>query len=172
MNAKMVLHQFPRGPTIPSISVFCLKLETFLRMVGYEYECDHENWQGPAGKAPWMKIGDEEVWDSQGIIDLLAKRNPERADFDADLTTQQKATGHAIRLMLEREIYFITAIERFEDPHREWMDKNFMRVPGVPGFIQGPVRRYLGRRMKNRVPDLMKMTREERIQTAYDCFQV
>lgn len=32
------LYQFARCPTIPSVSPFCLKVETWLRMVGLKYE--------------------------------------------------------------------------------------------------------------------------------------
>lgn len=32
------LYQFPRSPTIPSVSAYCLKVETFLRVTGVKYE--------------------------------------------------------------------------------------------------------------------------------------
>ena len=32
------LYQFPRSPTIPSLSSYCLKVETFLRVTGIQYE--------------------------------------------------------------------------------------------------------------------------------------
>lgn len=32
------LYQFPRSPTIPSLSGYCLKVETFLRVTGIKYE--------------------------------------------------------------------------------------------------------------------------------------
>ena len=34
----VVLHQFPRGKITPSISPFCLKLETYLRVAAIPYE--------------------------------------------------------------------------------------------------------------------------------------
>ena len=35
------LYQFPRSPTIPSVSAYCLKVETFLRVTGVKYEVCH-----------------------------------------------------------------------------------------------------------------------------------
>ena len=32
------LYQFPRTPTIASVSAFCLKVETYLRVAGIKYE--------------------------------------------------------------------------------------------------------------------------------------
>ena len=172
MKSKMILHQFPRAPTIPSVSVFCLKLETFIRMAGYEYENDPVNWKGPGGKSPWMTIGDEAVGDSQGIIDLLAKRHPEKANFDSDLTPQQKAIGKAMRQMLEEKVYFIMGLERFDKINKKYMDGHFMKFPGVPGFMQGFVRGVAGGRLKKRVPDLGNLSREGRMKAGSECFQV
>ena len=39
----VVLHQFPRGKITPSASPFCLKLETYLRMAGIQYEVISNN---------------------------------------------------------------------------------------------------------------------------------
>lgn len=32
------LYQFPRAPTLPSVSAYCLKVENYLRMTGIKYE--------------------------------------------------------------------------------------------------------------------------------------
>lgn len=32
------LYQFPRSPTLPSVSAYCLKVENYLRMTGIKYE--------------------------------------------------------------------------------------------------------------------------------------
>ncbi len=37
-KGTVYLYQFPRSPCIPSISPFCLKLETWLRMADVNYE--------------------------------------------------------------------------------------------------------------------------------------
>ena len=50
----VVLHQFPRGLTCPSISPYVLKLETFLRIHRIKYVNDFEQPLSEKGKCPWI----------------------------------------------------------------------------------------------------------------------
>lgn len=170
-DGKMVLHQFPRTYVIPSLSLYCLKLETFLRVTGQEYTNDLVKWKGPSGTAPWMTIEGKGHGDSQGCIDVLVEKNPEACDLDKDLTAEQKAVATSMRLMLEERFFLICALNRFEKKNKKWMAENFMKIPGVPGFLQGLVRMAIGKKLKKKVPGLAAMKAENRTKAAIDVLQ-
>lgn len=170
-EAKMILHQFPRSYVIPSLSIYCLKLETFLRVTGQEYTNDLVKWKGPKGKAPWMTIEGKATPDSQGCIEVLAEKNPEACDLDKDLSAEQKAIYRSMRLMLEDHLYFIVALTRFDKKNKKWMAENFMKIPGVPGFLQGLVRMAIGKNLRKKVPGIAAMNAEDKTKAATDALQ-
>ncbi len=49
----VVLHMFKRSKIKPNGSPFVMKLETFLKMAGIDYEVDFEQPLGGKGKTPW-----------------------------------------------------------------------------------------------------------------------
>ncbi len=50
---KVVLHMFKRSKIKPNGSPFVMKLETYLRMAGIDYETDFEVPMSTKGKTPW-----------------------------------------------------------------------------------------------------------------------
>ena len=46
------LYQFPRTPTIASVSAFCLKVETYLRVAGIKYEVSISGKRGLCDNLP------------------------------------------------------------------------------------------------------------------------
>jgi glutathione S-transferase len=104
----------PAFGTLSSISPFCAKLETYLKIRGLPYESKFKNPMGsPKGKVPWVEIdGSAPMGDSGLIIAELEKKG----GLDADLDPETRARGHVIRRMLEEHTYFGNVVLRWGDP--------------------------------------------------------
>jgi glutathione S-transferase len=93
------LHLFPPTPYCYNISPFAIKLESFLRINKIDYECVYTSKFGSKGQIPYVKIGNEELCDSNVIIRYLQNHCE---TTDASTTTpQERATTHATIRMLE-----------------------------------------------------------------------
>lgn len=101
------LYQFMRTPVIPSLSPFCLKVETWLRLVGLKYEnVDHKmKFRSKKGQLPFVELNGEEIADSAIIIKQLGEKF--NTDLDAGLTAEQKLIAHANILMIENHFAWI-----------------------------------------------------------------
>lgn len=100
----VVLHTIARGNTVPSITPFSIKLETFFRMMGIEYELEYEVPMGPKHKVPWITINGKDYSDSELIVDklqVLFGKFP-----DKNVPKEDRAVGLAMRVMLEEHLYW------------------------------------------------------------------
>ncbi|CAD5110327.1 glutathione S-transferase family protein [Zestomonas carbonaria] len=72
----ITLFQFPPALKVPNPSPFCLKVETFLRLTGLEYQVKSvaNPGKGPKGKLPFIKLDDEVIADSAIILRTLDQR--------------------------------------------------------------------------------------------------
>jgi len=79
------LYQFAPVWGIPNLSVFCVKLETYLRMANLSYE-KHSTvpFKAPKGKLPFIEDQGNKIADSRFIIDYLKKTYGDRLDGDLD----------------------------------------------------------------------------------------
>ncbi|KAM8832747.1 failed axon connections homolog [Spinachia spinachia] len=110
----IVLHQFSRPETgVPSLSPFCLKMETYLRMVDLPYKNYFDGKLSPQGKMPWIEYNKEQVFGTEFIIDFLEERLG--AGLNAGLTPQERAVARAITKMVEEHFYWTIA-------YCQWVD--------------------------------------------------
>ena len=132
--SRLILHIPPGRPWgLGNLSPFCTKLETYLRMTETPYDSKPPSMSGaPKGKIPYVTLGGELIGDSQLVMERLERDRGERA-LDHGLSERERATGRAVRRMLEEGTYF-TGI------HMRWIrDEGFAMIsPEMKKLIPGP----------------------------------
>lgn len=115
------LYQFTRCPTIASASPFCLKVETFLRMTGLQYEnVDHKmKYKSKKGLLPFVELNGKEINDSDLIIKELSEKFGK--NLDDGLTPEQRVTSHAFESMLNNHTSWVVRWWRYNNP-REFLE--------------------------------------------------
>ena len=96
-----------------SMSPFCTKLETYLRLKSIPYKPRGAALtRAPKGKIPWVVFDDgRELGDSQLTLELLEREHPPA--LDGWLSDSQRATGRLVRRTLEEGVYFISMYQRW-----------------------------------------------------------
>lgn len=114
------LYQFTRTPVLPSLSPYCLKVETWLRLAGIKYEnVDHKmKYKSKKGQLPFVEVNGEEIADSAIIIKELGSRYNQ--DLDAGLSAEQRNVAHATISMIENHFAWVVKWWRCRCPG-EWV---------------------------------------------------
>ena len=136
------LFQTPVAWGTPNLSPFCVKLETYLRMVELPYEVKPANLtQAPKGKVPYVEVDGKLMGDSQFIIEYLKRTRGDT--LDANLTAEQQATGHTVRRMLEESTYWNIVYTRWVDEAgwRAYVPVLETMLPVILGNVMLPVLR-------------------------------
>jgi len=132
------LYQFTRTPVLPSLSPYCLKVESWLRLAGLKYEnVDHKmKYKSKKGQLPFVEVNGEEVADSAIIIKEMSSRY--NTDLDAGLTPEQKNVAHATISMVENHFAWVVKsymssnpdlmISGFKLDLKQLLQKNFPAV--------------------------------------------
>merc|ERR1712012_504211 len=109
------LFQFTRSPQIPSISPFCLKLESWLKLHGIKYQnVDHKcKFRSKKGMLPLIEMNGEEIADSNMIIETLSKKFDK--EMPAELTQDQKNVQHAMIAMVENHLHWTIVYWKSKD---------------------------------------------------------
>ncbi len=146
----LTVYTLPAAWDLPSVSPFCAKLLTWLRIAGIEHEERTGNLQeAPRGKVPWVDLDGELIPDTELIIKRLI------TDFDVDLDAQldptQVAQGHAIRRMLEEHTYFVIVWDRWVDEARwnEHLKPEVAKIvpPALAWLLPGIIRRSVKKQL-------------------------
>jgi glutathione S-transferase len=112
-SAPIKLFQFPRLFSVPNLSPFCCKLETWLRITEIPYEVVDTPMprKGPKGKLPFIEDAGQRIGDSSLIIDHLKRTRG--IDPDAHLSPAQRATALLVQRTLEEHYAFIVLYTHF-----------------------------------------------------------
>lgn len=101
---SVILHIPQRSKVIPSLSPFCLKLETFLRMANVPYQISYGMKRSKKGKLPWLEVDGEQIDDSNFCVKYL--EGLFTIHLDSHLNSQELATSYAFWKMLEENTYW------------------------------------------------------------------
>jgi len=141
--SELVVHQLPGGWGLPSISPFCLKLETYLRIAAIPYRAvvDATPFAGPKGKLPWIEHEGEKIGDSGFIIEYLNGRFG--VDLNERLSGDERAVALAIRRLIEENLYWTLVYDRWmvEGNWRSFRGVVFGRLPKPVGVLIAPLAR-------------------------------
>lgn len=129
------LHQFPAGGDMPSYSMPCLKLETYLRLADIEYEDCRAMEMGPLGKCPWIELDGEAVPDSDTCIDYLTQRWPDK-NLDANVGAADLAVAHLVKRTLEEHLYWSIVYNRWVE-QVDLAIKTVLGMSGLTGWFLG-----------------------------------
>lgn len=123
---------------LPNASPFCLKIETFLRMVKLPFELVYTNNPrlSPTNKLPFIKDENITIPDSRFIIKYLIEKY--NLTVDDHLTEAEHAKGMAITRLLEDSLYWAAVYSR-------WIDERFWPLTKKHYFsrLKMPLRAFL-----------------------------
>lgn len=94
---------------LPDISLFVMKVDTYLRMTGIPYTLEaypfFELANAPKGKLPFIEDNGKRIADSSFIVEYLKSTYGD--ELDAHLSPQDRAIAHAMRRMMEENFYWV-----------------------------------------------------------------
>ncbi len=99
---------------LPDASPFVVKVDTYLRMTGleYDYEGGMQNLKkAPKGKLPLLEDEGKIIPDSEIIIDYL--KHEKNADLDYWLSDEQRAVAHLVIKSLDENLYWCLVYSRW-----------------------------------------------------------
>nr|MBK7067486.1 glutathione S-transferase N-terminal domain-containing protein [Deltaproteobacteria bacterium] len=114
----LVLHQLPPLDRAPSLSPFCTKVETYLRMTGVAYRSvpTLDASSGPKGKLPFIEDDGRRLGDSRLIIEHLKRTRGDA--LDAHLDARARAVAVGFERMMDEHLYWAIV-------HSRWLDERF-----------------------------------------------
>ena len=149
------LYQLPPVNDVFSVSIFCAKLEAFLRWQKIPHEViNTRNMRAaPKGKIPYIEYQDEQnrtikLGDSNFIMEYLIQAY--KLDPDAHLTLEQRAQARAIRYLCEESLYWEMSYFRWVDPQgQEIIRRNaFNQIPApIRFFVVHKIVKYVTRQI-------------------------
>jgi glutathione S-transferase len=165
----ITLFQFPPAFNVPNVSPFCLKLETFLRLAGLEYEVKPvmDPRKGPKGKLPFITLDGKPIADTAIIMRTLQQYY----EFDLDAGLDARGRGWAVSITRLCDEHLVPLLVYFR-----WLDEQgFRQVKDVMlRSIPAPLRPVVGAMLQRKIRGdlkgrgLLRHSREELLGFARD----
>lgn len=135
MKSDLVLHELPGAWGLPSVSPFCLKLQTWLRIAGLPYTTivDPTPFKAPKGKLPFIEHAGRRIGDSGFAIDYVTEKLG--VDPDARLSAAERATSLALRRLTEENLYWTMVYDRWV-VERNWKEFRSIVLGGIPAPLR------------------------------------
>jgi len=162
MADNITVYAFAPGFGTPSMSAFCTKLISYLRMTNLPHEvvvCNDPR-KGPKGKLPYIEIDGKKMGDSTLIINYLKQT---RGDpLDKNLSPQQKAISCAIQSLLEDHLYWVIMWSRWIEP-TGWQYLSQHIFQAIPWPLRGAFRKMIHNNVKRQLHEqgMARHTAEE-----------
>ena len=146
----ITLYQFAPAFGLPNPSSFCVKVETYLRMVGLDYVLDNDSKinRSPKEKLPFIVDDGATIGDSSLILNYLNQKYD--CDLDKHLTTAQQAQLLSTKMLIEEHLYWVVVYSRWIDPvgWESIQSAFFSDLPPivrsvVPKLVQGKITKQL-----------------------------
>jgi glutathione S-transferase len=143
----ITLYQFRPAFGLPNASPFCMKVETYLRMAALPYRLDNRGRivRAPKGKLPFIEDDGRIIADSGAIIEYLKQRYGDA--LDAHLAASARATGHAVRRMIEENLYWAAVQVRWFRL-QGWAQTREAFFGGLPPLVRSAVATLAHRGMR------------------------
>lgn len=121
----LTLYQFEPVWGLPNASPFCMKLETYCRMTGLDYQVDTsaDLRKAPKGKLPYIEDKGQIIADSNLIIEYLKATYGD--PLDGHLSPSEAAIALAMRRLIEENLYWALVYSRWID------DENWPKTKAV-----------------------------------------
>jgi glutathione S-transferase len=112
----ITLYQFRPVWGLPNASPFCMKLETYLRMVELPYQLARnvDVRKAPKKKLPFIDDGGKVIADSGFIVEYLKATYGD--PLDGKLTSFEQAQSLAMRRLFEEHLYWAMVYDRWIAP--------------------------------------------------------
>lgn len=135
-DASRELELYVIGPYwgLPSVSPFCIKLATWLRVAGIPHRTivRDDPRKGPKLKSPWIVDGELTLGDTGFIIEHL--RRTRGIDLDARLSERERATALFLTRSFEEHFHQILEHGMFV------LDEGWQQVHAHFNFLPAPIR--------------------------------
>lgn len=94
---------------------FGLKVATFLSLVNIEHSIEHlmDTSKAPRNQLPFMKLDGKTISDSNHMIETIIERY--QLTIDLHLSEKEKAIAHAVKRMLDENLYWVMSYSRWQD---------------------------------------------------------
>lgn len=140
-NGLILCHTGP-SRSVPNLSSFVLKLETYLRMTGIPYKEEVSLKRSSKGKVPFIKLDGKEVGDTNFIIPLLNKKYEK--DLNESLNSQEKVISLAFKRLIEENLYWTLV-------HYRWVENfsTFSKILPYTGFFKKTAMLLVRRNVKS-----------------------